>query len=285
MTRTIGNPLSWTASHVAGATAHASRTVASIGGDETVTPKVQHLTTADIRVALRKGTADFGAVRSDVMFICLLYPVIGAMLVAVGFQLQLLHVVFPVAAGFALIGPFAAIGLYQISRQRERGDPVSWLTAFKVVESPNIGAILVLGLYQVALFVAWIIVAHWVWLLTLGPQPPESVAGFLEQTFTTGAGWTMIVVGTAVGFVFALTVLATSAISFPLLLDHNIGVPAAVATSCRVFRKNPGTMILWGLVVAVSLVLGSIPAFIGLIIALPILGHATWHLYRRAVAF
>ncbi len=93
----------------------------------------------------------------------------------------------------------------------------------------------------------------------------------------------MILIGVAVGFCFALTVLATSVVSFPLLLDHNIGVPRAVHTSYQVFRKNPKVVVTWGLTIAVLLLIGSIPAFIGLVIVLPVLGHATWHFYRRAV--
>jgi uncharacterized membrane protein len=285
MTKTIGNPLSWTATHAADAATHVSRSVARIGGEEHLTPKVLSLSTDDIREALRKGVDDFKEARSDVMFICLLYPAIGMLLIALGLHMQLLHIIFPVAAGFALLGPFAAIGLYEVSRQREQGEAVSWLSAFNVLQSPNLGAILVLGLYLIALFLAWIIIAHWIWSLTLGPVPPESLSAFLTETFTTSAGWAMILIGTAVGFLFALIVLATSAISFPLLIDHNIGVPSAIAASYDVFRKNTRSMLLWGLVVAASLVLGSIPAFVGLIIVLPILGHATWHLYRRALTF
>lgn len=283
MVKTIGNPLTWAAGGLAGTAEHLAHSVESLGGAEAITPQVRRLTTQDIRDALRLGYADFAAARADVMFICLVYPAIGVLLAAVGFNASVLPVVFPVAAGFALMGPLAAVGLYEVSRQRERGRDVSWLTALSVIRAPNFGAIMVLGLYLAALFVAWIVSAHAIWLITLGPEQPASVSAFLAEVFTTAAGWAMIVVGMAVGFCFALLVLVTSVVSFPLLLDRNVGVPVAVMTSCRVARENPRVIATWGLVVAAFLVLGSIPAFIGLVIALPVLGHATWHLYRRAV--
>ncbi len=283
MARTIGNPLTWTTSGVAGAARHVARSVGNVGGDESVTLEVRPLTTQDIREALRKGYDDFGAVRTDVMFICLLYPAIGALLVALAFNMDFLHVVFPVAAGFALLGPAAAVGLYEVSRQREAGQEASWLTAFEVIGSPNFGAIVAMALYVAALFLAWIVIAHALWMVTLGPMPQGTPGEFLRQVLTTGAGWTMFLVGMAVGFCFALVVLATSAMSFPLLLDHGVGVPTALATSWKVFLANPGVMLTWGVVVAVLLFVGSIPFFLGLIIVFPILGHATWHLYRKAI--
>ena len=285
MVKTIGNPLSWFAQGLAGSAEHLAHTVENIGGEEAATPKVLELTTGDIREALRLGYADFAAARADVMFICLIYPVIGVLLAAVGFNASLLPVVFPVAAGFALLGPVAAIGLYEVSRRREKGEVVSWLAALGVMRSPNFGAILLLGAYLAAIFVVWIVVAHAIWLVTLGPDQPETVSVFLRQVFTTGAGWAMILIGMTIGFLFALAVLATSAVSFPLLLDRNVGVPVAIRTSLEVFRANPRVISYWGLVVASLLVLGSIPAFVGLVIVLPVLGHATWHLYRRAVTF
>ncbi len=285
MVKTIGNPLTWTARNLAGAAEHFTHTVENIGGEEHATPVVQTLTTADIRGALRKGYADFAAVRADVMFICVIYPVIGLLLAGVGFNMNLLPLVFPVAAGFALIGPLAAVGLYEVSRRREKGEDVSWLAALDVVRSPNFGAILVLGLYLATTFLVWLGVAHGIWYLTLGPEQPVSVSAFLSQLVGTEAGWTMILVGIAVGFCFAVAVLATSVVSFPLLLDHNIGVPAAVHTSYEVFRKNPRVVLSWGVVITALLILGSIPAFVGLVIVLPLLGHATWHFYRAAVRF
>ncbi len=285
MVKTIGNPLTWTARGLVGTAEHVAHSVEKIGGEEDGVPRVQPLILEDIREVLKLGYDDFAATRADVMFICLIYPVIGVLLAAIGFHANLLPVLFPIAAGFTLLGPVAAIGLYEVSRRREMGDDVSWLAALGVIRSPNFGAILALGLYLAALFLAWIVVAHLIWALTLGPEQPASVTAFLSQVLTTSAGWTMIVVGVAAGFCFALAVLATSVVSFPLLLDRNVGVPLAVTTSLKVVRENPREIAAWGLVVAGLLVIGSIPAFIGLIIVLPILGHATWHLYRRAVSF
>ena len=138
---------------------------------------------------------------------------------------------------------------------------------------------------MVALFAVWMVVAYQIYMNTLGPRPPASVGAFLSDVFDTQAGLSMMVVGCAVGFVFAVAALLISAFSFPLLLDHDVSVREAVKTSVGVAAKNPGVMALWGLVVAGGLVLGSIPALVGLIVVVPLLGHATWRLYRRAVAF
>ena len=133
------------------------------------------------------------------------------------------------------------------------------------------------------LFVVWILTAHGIYYATLGPEAPASAGGLLQDTFTTGAGWTMLIVGCAVGFLFAALVLAVSVVSFPLLLDRDVGLPVAIITSIRVAAANPVPILAWGAIVAVGLALGSIPFFLGLIVVMPILGHATWHLYRRVV--
>jgi uncharacterized membrane protein len=151
------------------------------------------------------------------------------------------------------------------------------------MRSPSFGAILTLGLALLAIFLLWQGAAYGIYAATLGPNPPTSLGAFVSDVFTTGAGWTMIVAGMAAGFVFALAVLMIGAISFPLLLDRDVGLLAAVTTSVRAFRMNPVPMSLWGLIVAGGLVLGTIPALIGLVIVIPVLGHATWHLYRKLV--
>ena len=244
---------------------------------------VRRIAAADLGDALHKGVQDFGACRTDAIFLCVIYPVMGLVLARLASGYELLPLLFPLASGFALIGPFAAIGLYEMSRRRERGEEVSWPVAFGVLRSRSIGAILALGALLAAIFLAWIITAWAIYALTLGPEPPASAASFLRAVLTTPAGWAMIVVGIGVGFLFACLSFAISVVSFPLMVDRDATVGAAVGTSLRAVRANPGPMALWGLIVALGLVVGSIPVLLGLVVVLPVLGHATWHLYRKLV--
>lgn len=284
MTATIGNPLSWGIRILGQAGGGVAATTRAIGGEAGAEPQVRTIGTADIRAALRAGLDDFSAFRTDVAVMCLLYPVIGAVLAYVALHQNLIHLIFPLASGFALLGPAFAVGLYEMSRQREAGRPAGWADAFGVLRSPSFGAMVVLGLGLIAVFTLWMIVAGGIYRLTMGALPPASVGGFIQDVLTTRAGWALILLGIPAGFLFAVVVLAVSIVSFPLLLDRHVGLPLAVVTSVRVARRNPRTVALWGLIVAVALALGTIPLFLGLAVVLPILGHATWHLYRRAVA-
>ena len=171
-----------------------------------------------------------------------------------------------------------------MSRRREQGISTTWVDAFGAIRSPGFGAILVLGSVLLATFLLWLLTANLIYQITLGPEPPVSIAGFIRDVFTTSSGWMMIIAGVGVGFIFAFLVLAISVVSFPLLLDRDVGLDAAVWTSICAVTANPGPMLLWGLIVAGGLLIGSIPAFLGLIIVMPVLGHATWHLYRKVVA-
>ena len=246
-------------------------------------PAVCRIKAADLRDVLIRGLGDFGAYRTDVIFLCLIYPVVGIVLAWLTFGYEMLPLLFPLASGFALLGPVAAVGLYEMSRQREQGNRITWVDAFGVIRSPAFGAILVLGLVLLTIFLLWLLAASEIYQLALGPEPPVSMAAFARDVFTTRAGWAMIVVGVGVGFLFALLVLEISVVSFPLLLDRDVGLYTAVRTSIRAVAANPGPMAVWGLIVASGLVIGSIPAFLGLIIVMPVLGHATWHLYRKVV--
>lgn len=239
---------------------------------------------ADLREALRGGIADLGASRTDVFFLCLIYPLAGLFLARLAFNQNLLPLLFPLASGFALIGPLAAVGLYEISRRREAGAPARWTAAFGVFRSPALGTILGLGALMVLLFGLWLTAAWAIYQATLGPEPPASPAAFLRDVFGTGAGWTMIVVGFAVGFVFAVVALALSAFSFPLALDREVGLAGALGGSVRAVAANARVMAVWGLIVAAALAVGSIPALIGLVFVMPALGHATWRLYRKVFA-
>lgn len=284
----IRNPIEWgwdsvkVAAHGVGT---ASRSFAETEADlARPMPAVRKIGVADLGVALRKGFDDFAAYRTDVMFLCVVYPVLGLVLARfVSNAYGLVPLLFPLAAGFALLGPVAGIGLYEMSRRREQGADINWADAFGVVRSPAFGAILVLGLLLLAIFLLWLLAAQLIYHVTLGPEPPVSTAAFVRDVLTTAAGWAMIVVGVGVGFLFALLVLVISVVSFPLLLDRDVGLYKAVSTSIRAVAANPGPMAVWGLIVAGGLVIGSIPAFLGLIIVMPVLGHATWHLYRKVV--
>lgn len=281
---TIRNPLEWSVDQFRLAAA----AVGSVGraGDraDEAAPQVRRIATADLVEALRRGFDDFTAYRSDVVFLCLIYPVVGLVLARLAFGYSMLPMIFPLASGFALVGPLAGIGLYEMSRLRETGTPVSWPDAFGVVRSRSFGAILALGLWLIAIFVLWLFAAAIIYRLTLGPEPPVSIAAFVRDVFTTDRGWAMIGIGIGIGFLFACLVLTISVVSFPLLLDRDVGLGTAVMTSVRAVAANPGPMALWGVIVAAGLVIGSIPLLLGLIFVMPVLGHATWHLYRRVVA-
>jgi len=284
---TIRNPIEWATDQIKLAglvVGSASR--AGIGIEEsrdTALPEVRRLEIADLRDVLARGLDDFAAYRTDVIFLCIVYPVVGLVLGRLAFGYGMLPLVFPIASGFALVGPFAAVGLYEMSRRREQGGNVAWPDAFGVIASRSFGAIVLLGLLLVTIFLFWLVAAETIYELTLGPEPPTSLGSFARDVFTTGAGWIMIVVGVGIGFLFALLVLVISVVSFPLLLDRDVGLGRAVWTSVRAVVINPRPMAIWGLIVAGALVIGSIPLFLGLIIVMPVLGHATWHLYRRVV--
>jgi uncharacterized membrane protein len=244
---------------------------------------VRHISTSDLIDALRKGYADFTAMPSHALFLCIIYPAVGIVLAQLSLGYSTLEFLFPLAAGFALIGPVAALGLYELSRRSEAGLPVTATDALEVIHSPSIGAIAVLAGLLTAIFLIWLGAAHALYVANFGYAAPASVGQFVHDVLTTPAGWNLIVAGNLLGFVFAVAALTLGAISFPLLLDRDVGAAVALLTSIRVVIANPGTMALWGLIVAALLLLGSLPLFVGLAVVMPVLGHATWHLYRKAV--
>jgi len=246
-------------------------------------PIVRTIGLRDIKNALAEGIADFSAMPSHAVFLCLIYPIVGVLLARLTLGYEVLPLLFPLAAGFTLLGPFAAIGLYELSRRREQGLDASWQDAFDVLRSPSRGAIAALGLLLLTIFVIWIAVAQAIYVAYFGYEPAASIPDFLDQVFTTPAGRMLMIVGNLVGFLFALGVLTISVISFPLLLDRDVGAVEAVLTSVRVVARNPLMMAIWGLIVAALLLIGSLPLFFGLAVVVPVLGHATWHLYRKVV--
>jgi len=244
--------------------------------------EVRQIGLSDIRAALHAGFEDFKAIPTQLVFLSLIYPIAG-LIAARTVTADLLPLLFPLVAGLALVGPVMAVGLYELSRRREAGQSVSWLNAFDVFRSPGLPGIVGLGLALLVIFVLWIASAWAIYAGTIGGAVPGSIGDFIDIVRDAPGRGTLFVVGNLIGFGFAVLVLAISVVSFPMMLDRACSPMVAMATSLRLVRRNPATMAVWGLTVAVLLLLGSLPLFVGLAVVMPILGHATWHLYRRAV--
>jgi uncharacterized membrane protein len=247
------------------------------------TPRLRRLSGDDCFSALKEGIGDFFAMPTYPVFVGLFYAVAGIALFAMTSFGNALQLAFPLAAGFALIGPFVAIGLYEMSRRRERGLSVRGRDAFTVLRSPALPSILAFGLLLLAIFAAWILAAELIYVWIYGPNPPASATSFFRDVLTTDRGVMLVVVGVLVGFCFAAIALAISVVAFPLMLDRDLGLVPALAASLRVTQANPLAVALWGLIVAAALVLGSLPLFFGLAVVMPVLGHATWRFYRKAI--
>jgi uncharacterized membrane protein len=246
-------------------------------------PRLRRLTMADIAAALRAGRADFLETPTQLLFLCVIYPALGFLLARAAAGGALLPLVWPLISGFALVGPVAALGLYEISRRRQAGLPTSWLDCFRVLQSPALPAILGMGVLLAAIFALWLLTARGIFLLTLGDVTHAGPGALLNEVFGTRGGWALLLLGNAAGLGFAVLVLAISTFSFPMLLDRQVTLGTAIATSWQAFQDNRRVMLAWGLVVALGLAVGMATLFVGLALSLPILGHATWHLYRRAL--
>lgn len=247
-------------------------------------PTIYNVGPADLVEVLRNGLDDFLRKPSHVVFIAVIYPVIGLMLARLTFGYEILPLLYPLAAGFALVGPVASIGMYELSRRREFGLSPEWADVFATLREKRMRPLLQLGAMLALLFVAWLSVAQWIYWVTFGRVDPVSLSAFVAEVFTTSHGWALLIIGNAAGFLFAVVALAISVVSFPLVVDRQAGALTAVRVSVAACQANPVSMALWGLVVAVSLAIGSLPFFAGLAIVLPVLGHATWHLYRKLIA-
>ena len=207
--------------------------------DAAAAPIIRTIGLSDLHEALRLGWEDFKAVPSHAIILCVIYPVLGLVLARTVLGYSVLPLLFPLAAGFALLGPFAALGLYELSRRRERGEQASAWDALEVLRSPSFGAMLGLGTLLLALFVIWVATAQAIYVAAFGYEAAAEIPDFARRVLTTPQGWWLIVVGCGVGFLFALVALCISVVSFPLMLDRHAGAGEAMVTSLRAVARNP----------------------------------------------
>jgi uncharacterized membrane protein len=246
-------------------------------------PAIRPIGPGDIREALARGLADFEAMPTHVAFLCLIYPIVMLVAARIYAGYDVLPLIFPLLTGYTIVGPLVAIGMYELSRRRERKMDISRAHAFDILKIPSIGSIAKLSALLMTIYFAWLATAWTIYAQILGGAVPESIIDFAFQILTTPAGWMLVVVGCGAGFVFATVVFVLSVVSFPMIVDRGVDVPTAIQTSIRAVMANPVAMGMWAFIVASALLLGSLPFFVGLSIVLPVLGHATWHLYRKVV--
>ncbi|GIX17359.1 MAG: hypothetical protein KatS3mg119_1545 [Rhodothalassiaceae bacterium] len=245
--------------------------------------EIRRISAADMREALRRGVDDFLARPSHLIFLAAIYPVISFALFIVASGREFWPILWPLAAGFTLVGPIAAVGLMEISRERERGREVHWREALGVIGEGRLGPLVVLALVLLTIFIGWLVAAQALYVSLFGQPYGVTLPEFLHNLFFTPQGHSLIIWGNLVGGLFALLALVVSLVSFPMVVDGERDPVLAIITSVRAFFRNPGPVLLWGAVVAAAVFLSAMTAFVLLAIALPILGHATWHLYRRIV--
>jgi uncharacterized membrane protein len=246
-------------------------------------PAVRRIGLSDLREALALGWRDFWQHPSHLAFLGLIYPFAGVAIALWTSGANGWPLLFPLVSGFALIGPLAALPIYEMSRRQELGLDTHWRAAFGVLRSPAMPAIIAVGIYLLALFTVWLLIAQFLYESLFGPGSPATLIEFINEVMSTPQGRMLMIWGNLIGFGFAVIALASSVITIPLLLDRDVGAAIAIQTSIRATLRNPLVIAAWGLIVAVLLVIGSLPFLGGLAIVVPVLGHATWHLYRRVI--
>ncbi|MFV0386979.1 DUF2189 domain-containing protein [Paracoccus sp. (in: a-proteobacteria)] len=241
---------------------------------------IAHIRVSDLTAALRLGWHDFRRAPSFGLLFSAVYVAGGLVLAAVAFASGRDWWLIPFILGFPLIAPFAAVGLYEVSRRIEAGESLSWPQVSRIVFAQKDRQIPSMGMVILLLFMFWVFVAHTIFALFMGVSALTNITSSAEVLFQ-GRGLAMLTVGTLIGAGFGAVLFSFTVVGLPLLLDREVDFITAIITSVRAVAENLGTMLIWAAMITGLLVLGMIPAFLGLFITLPILGHASWHVYRR----
>lgn len=233
--------------------------------------------------ALAAGMQDFRTAPRFGIFFGAVYSFGGILVVLTAAALKIGYLSYPLAIAFGMIGPFAAVGLYEVSRRLEDGKPLDWSGVLGVIWAQRRRELAWMAFVVLFVQIMWMYQVRLLLALFLGFQSFASFGEFLQVIVTTPEGITFLIVGNLVGAALSLILFSLTVVSFPMLLDRDVDFITAMITSVRSVVTSPKPMIGWALIVTVTLVLSMLPLFLGLLVTLPVLGHTTWHLYRRLV--
>lgn len=234
----------------------------------------------DLTASLTQGVRDFAAAPVFGLFFASVYVAVGLAMAWVTYVTGTTFWLILAVLGFPLIGAFAALGLYETSRRRQAGEPLNFVDVVAVVWAQKNGQLPWLAVMVVVLFLFWFFLGHMIFALFLGLSPMTNVSSSLD-VFLSRDGLMMLGFGSLVGAGFATLTFAMSVLGMPMLLDRDVDFVTALTRSIAAVAQTPLTYIGWGAFVALVTLLAMLPAFLGLFLVLPILGHATWHLYKR----
>ncbi len=246
-------------------------------------PDIYTVTFAMLIAALKAGWSDFRAYPLFGLFFGGVYMIGGLLIWYVTHLTGNTYWFMILGFGFPLIGPFLAVGLYEISRCREKGVNPTWGRLLSMAyrqKNRQFPSIIVVILF---IFLIWTFAGHMIFAVFMGLSTMTNVSTSFEILLTAN-GMTMLAVGSLVGAVLAGFIYAITVMGLPLLLDRELDFVTAMIVSFQTVLQNLPVMLAWGATIAVVLALAMLPAFVGLLVALPVLGHASWHLYRVALS-
>jgi len=244
-------------------------------------PDVYKVSIDDLIEVTAAGVNDFRAAPKYGLFFGGMYAVVGWLLVGMLWFFELYYLVYPIAMGFALIAPFASVGFYSVSDFLEKGKPLSWHSVFSAVKQSTGRDLRWMALITGFTFFMWIDYAMLIFLSFMGFEALGPQA--LDLVFTTSQGWLFLIFGNLAGATLAILVFSISVVTYPMLYDRDVDFVTAMVTSVRLVIANPISMLAWCAFITVLTGLSLLSFFAGLFVMLPVLGHASWHLYRRAV--
>ena len=246
-------------------------------------PDVVPLGFADIRDSLIEGLNDFARAPRYGLGLGAIFAATGIVIALSLVRGGMVWLVYPFAIGFPLIGPFAAAGLYEVSRRLEAGAPLSWGAVLSVMWAQRRSELSWMAFTMLFIFWVWMYQIRLLLALFLGRLSFSSLAGFLEVVLATPQGWMFLGLGHVIGGALALILFSVTVVSMPMLMEREVDFVTAMITSIKAVIASPVVMLGWGVVVTLAVIAACVPFFLGLLVVLPVLGHTTWHIYRRAV--